>query len=87
MDYLDALFALLVRCLLGQTSSGWRGSAGRLIARFEMLPMLVPAPAVGSRGGWTDGDREAPPLVRRLRPGAARAGGGLPAQRRFPPLI
>jgi hypothetical protein len=85
MDYLDALFALLVRCLLGQTSSGWRGSTGRLIARFAMLPMLVPAPAVGSRDGWANWDREAPPR-RRLRPVAVR-GGGLPAQRRFPPLI
>jgi len=87
MDYLDAFLVLLVRCLLGQTASGWRGPAGRLIARFEMLPILVPAPAVGSRGGWTDWDREASPLVRRLRPVAARGGGGLPAQRRFPPLI
>jgi hypothetical protein len=86
MDYLDALLALLVRCLLRQTAPGWRGSAGRLIARFAMLPMLVPAPAVGSRGGWADWDREAPPL-RRLRPVAVRGGGGLPAQRLFPPLI
>jgi hypothetical protein len=85
MDYLDAFLALIVRCLLGQTAPGWRRSAGRLIARFEMLPMMVPAPAVGSRGGWADWDREAPPR-RRLRPAAVR-GGGLPAQRRVPPLI
>jgi hypothetical protein len=87
MDYLDAFLSLIACCLLGQTALGRRGSAGRLIARFEMLPMLVPVPAVGSRGGRADWDREAPPLVRRLRPVAARAGGGLPAHRRFPPLI
>ena len=85
MDYLDALLALLVRCLLGQTAPVWHGSAGRFGARFEMLPMLVPAPAAGSRGGWANWDREAPPLMRRLRPVAARAGDGFPAQRRFPP--